>query len=223
MKNELFIKLGFAMVLLMVSVLIFYSRLMLTLLTAQQTISQYEMNQNELENSCAKLTSLIRSISGFFLIMNLILWGTISALLLLQEKTIEVHIINRIISTGIHVPIAFLVCSYSIKAIGKQMLKSWMITVDQLQEAILIVTVCLDLCLLLIDWQLSLFLLSILFGKGVWLDGIHFNKKTIVYFVRKLKSNRFEGMPEMTYLYGRWMIELTVVIIFGLVFFQVIT
>lgn len=121
-------------------------------------------------------TKIARRYAVFFLITASILWGGIAALVLLQIKMSIFPIgLAKALSTGIHVPIVFFVCSRIILLFQKIIFNSSLypkISEKEIANSIFIIVFFLDLCLLLIDWELALFVMAILCGKLIWMDSV---------------------------------------------------
>jgi len=157
-----------------------------------------------------------KDLSRFFLICAHILWGGISSLVLLQHY---VYLLpawaERILSTGIHVPFMFLLCGRIILFVRKAVIKNEIytgISDSDIKKSITIIVIYLDFCLLLIDWELALFVAAILLGKYIWYDCV-FNTGGLKKIIVDLKTlSRGKEEPQnasiLAALFGQQMLKI---------------
>ena len=102
----------------------------------------------------------------FFLTAEL-LWFTLVGLIFLPE-TPAPFLLKRVISTGIHIPIVFLFCGRIIRKIRNILKLDTIISDNELKQSIWVIIVCLNVFVLIFNWEMSLFIWAILAGKYIW-------------------------------------------------------
>ena len=158
----------------------------------------------------------------FFFIEGNILWLGILAAYLIQISDAP-GIIGRILNTGIYIPMVFLICSKVIKCAGTIILKEYDVLEQNIRWSILLLTLSLDICLFLLNWEMALFIAAILMGKFIWLDS---GTAEILEYIKGLincfKNTELTTAKGLSMLFGKCMISIEIWLVFGTVFMWVI-
>ena len=157
----------------------------------------------------------------FFFITTELLWFAVIGLMILDKAQMP-ESVGRVLDTGIHIPILFLLFGNVIRYIGRMLLAKWNVPDAEIKKSILVVVVFLDTILLFTGWETALFLLAILCGKYIWLDSSFDFKNTIKFFYsilydafhREIRSNA----SDLAVLFGRQMIYTVLYALASLIF-----
>lgn len=146
-------------------------------------------------NVWQELRRNIKNSTCFFLLSGLLIWFSLVGLAILPTLPMS-NLLSRIIATGIHVPFVFLICGWIIRGLQKLLLQKWMISEKEVKQSLVLITVCLDILLLVINWEMALFVAAIISGKYIWFDSV-FNPMKLRYYIDNArKTFTFNNLDE---------------------------
>lgn len=156
-----------------------------------------------------------KNYSYFFFIESFILWMTIVLISFLQSYK-QNDLLSRILATGIYIPFVFLLCSWVIQKIGMRMLRANKVSRQEISDSIFFTTLFLDLGLFLCNWEMALFLSTIILGKIIWLDGNMSQLREVFSLVWKsIKKGTEIRTTNLVVLFGKQIIYVVLVGLFS--------
>lgn len=170
---------------------------------SQKTIGEDNLKLKMANYDKDKINEIRKAYSMFFRWEGLILWGGIVFLFYMNSISF-CDTIENFLRTGIYVPIVFLLCSKLIKLVAQKKLKGFSVSDKELSDSIMMIVIVFDCCLFIVNLDMAVYVLAIILGKMVWLDGSLQELYLYIKSIYKYTNNKEQSLTsEMIIIFNK--------------------
>lgn len=129
------------------------------------------------------------------------------ALYFFQSKSSSLpSYVQTFISSGLHIPLFLFVIGFVIRLSYKIYTKkssNFSLTIFELKTIVFIMAIIINITLIILDWQLGLFVVAIILGKFIWIDFVFDAKSLITVILNTFKEKEDMGVGFLCFQYAK--------------------